>query len=126
MNGQVLNAFSGQLPPVLGGVINFGDIALTPGTPNLWTTASDGNWNTPTRWSENVVPGLSHHAIIEATGSYTVTPDVDPTLSSLAIGADGATLLGADRTLTVNNIAKVSAGTLGWRNSTLFPLASLS
>lgn len=119
INGQVLNGFSDRLPPVLGGTVNLGEIVLTPGTPNLWTTGSDRNWSVATRWSEGVVPGPTHHAIIDVPGAYTVNLDVSPTLNSLTMGANGSTLLGAGRTLTINNNARIDAGTVVWRNSTL-------
>ena len=61
----------------------------------VWSAAADGNWNTATSWTPNIVPGAGTNATISVSGTYTVTYDSPmsaPSIASLTLGSSTATL----------------------------------
>jgi hypothetical protein len=50
-----------------------------------WTTGVSANFTTATAWTPNGAPMASDDAIIDATGTYTVTSNVNTTINSLAL-----------------------------------------
>src|SRR5262245_65733525 len=59
-----------------------------------WVNPVSGSWIDPTQWStnpaypnNNVPPGATYDAIINAAGSYTVTPENNIALSNLTLKA---------------------------------------
>jgi hypothetical protein len=66
-----------------------------------WIAAS-GNWNAPDNWSTSTVPGPLDDAVLDATGTYTVTSSSNVTVNSLS-GNSGATLDITAGVFTVNN-----------------------
>ena len=54
--------------------------------------AGNGSWTTASDWSPATVPGSSDDAVIDASGSYTVTLGVPITVNSIAISDSSATL----------------------------------
>lgn len=92
-----------------------------------WTNAAGGNWNTASNWDMGV-PGLTDDAVINLSGTYTVTLDVSPSVASLALGGIGGTktLSGTSRTLTLAGPSTVgSGGLLTLTSSTLNGAGSL-
>ena len=91
--------------------------SLTAGASTVtWTNTAGGAWSVPSNWSPNFVPGLSDDAVITSAGTYTITMDVSPTISSLTLGgASGLqTVTNDSKTLTVSHVSVVNAnGILG-------------
>jgi hypothetical protein len=56
-----------------------------------WITGN-GSWTTASKWNTGTVPGSSDDAVIDASGSYTVTLSVPITVNSIAISDSSATL----------------------------------
>src|SRR5689334_7122189 len=83
---------------------------LANSAPITWTNTSGGNWNDATNWSPNHVPGSSDDAIITASGTYTVTLDISPTVNSLMLGGNSGqqTLNTSNNNLTLNNASAVN------------------
>jgi len=71
------------------------DIELViPAGPFEWDgDGSDGNWNTPTNWNQNQVPGSSDDVIIGS--SYTVT-NAQSEFATLSIGAGSMVTFGEE------------------------------
>ena len=69
-----------------------------------WINASGGNWNTASNWSTGGVPGSTSDVIIDFSGTYTVTLDVNTTITSLTLGNSSGpqTLSVNGKTLTLN------------------------
>jgi hypothetical protein len=85
---------------------NWGDAMATI----HWISSTDGDWNNPADWNPNSVPGPADHAIIDASGSYTVSVSGPEAANELTIGAAGATV--ADNsTLSVGDSLAVDTGT---------------
>jgi hypothetical protein len=59
--------------------------AETMSTTKNWTTGVSGNFNNSAAWTPNGAPTASNQAIIDATGTYTVTSNVSTTINSLAL-----------------------------------------
>src|SRR5262245_61604558 len=96
-----------------------------------WTNAAGGNWNTSGNWNSGAgpVPGASDNAIIDQAGTYTVTLDVNPTVTSIALGAASGTqtLSSTGRTITISAASTILAnGVLVLTGSTLAGTGSLS
>jgi hypothetical protein len=74
--------------------------------------ASGGNWSNPANWLNGLIPGQDDIANITLAGTYTVTLDVDPTVSQLVMGNNTGTqtLNTNGRTLTVRNATTTTAG----------------
>jgi hypothetical protein len=75
-----------------------------------WTNAAGGNWNTPGNWDSGV-PGSGDNAIIDLAGTYTVTLDVNPTVTSFSLGAASGTqtLSASGRTITISAASTIGA-----------------
>jgi hypothetical protein len=94
-----------------------------------WTNTVGGAWSVAANWSPHVVPGTFDDALITTPGTYTVTMDVSPTISSLTLGAASGqqTLTNNSLGLTVNNASVVNAnGVLGINSGTVNGLTTLS
>ncbi len=78
---------------------------------NAWLTNTNGNWNDPTRWSLGRAPISTDSVVIAASGTYTVTMNVNATVQSLTIGGSGGTptLITSGRALTVNNRCQIES-----------------
>src|ERR1039458_3828367 len=76
----------------------------------IWTNTVGGSWSVAANWSPNHVPGPSDDVLIGAAGTYTVTLDASPTVSSLTLGgANGwQTLAISGNTLTLNSASVVN------------------
>jgi hypothetical protein len=99
------------------GVSHYSLASFTPPapTPFHWVGGS-GDWSDPSHWSQNnttgTVPGTNDQAIIDASGTYTVTLDTSQNIYSLTVNAAKATV--ADGTSGVLNVGAgltLSAGT---------------
>ncbi len=86
-------------------------ISVVPSPERIWTNASGGNWSVASNWLNGQVPGPDDVAVIELDGTYTVTLDVNPTVSLLRLGgATGTQTLNLNgRTLSVLNGGTVAA-----------------
>ena len=65
----------------------------------IWTNISGGNWSTGKNWKAHQSPGSADTAFITNAGSYTVTLDISPTITSLVLGrtnGSGAQILSAN------------------------------
>ncbi|MDZ4804543.1 MAG: sialidase family protein, partial [Candidatus Eisenbacteria bacterium] len=78
-----------------------------------WINAAGGNWNTDANWSTGTVPDANDRALITLDGTYTVTLDVNPTLTGLVVGRSGGastqTLSATGRMITLNGASTVDA-----------------
>jgi hypothetical protein len=73
-----------------------------------WITGN-GSWNTASKWDTGTVPGSFDDAVIDASGSYTVTLGVPITVNSIAISDSIATL-------AVNDSGQTETVTVGLTN----------
>jgi hypothetical protein len=55
----------------------------------VWTNLSGGDWNTPTNWSPNQVPGPIDDVYITNNGSYEVSVSSNSSVGNLFIGGAG-------------------------------------
>jgi len=103
-------------------------VFILSGMNNLWaqTTYSwiggSGNWSVAANWSPNGVPTAADNVLITADGTYTVTLDVDTTITDISIGgASGVqTLSLSNRTLTIIGDGAVNNnGVVSLSNSTI-------
>jgi hypothetical protein len=62
-----------------------GKKAETMSTTKNWITGVGGNFGNAAAWTPNGAPTASSQAIIDATGTYTVTSNVGTTVNSLAL-----------------------------------------
>ena len=76
----------------------------------VWTNTSGGYWNDAVNWSPNQVPSSADDAVIAASGTYAVTLNTSPTVSSLTLGgASGQqTLTTTSYTLTLTNASAIN------------------
>ena len=74
-----------------------------------WITGN-GSWTTASKWNTGTVPGSSDDAVIDASGSYTVTLGVPITVNSIAISDSSATL-------AVNDSGQTETVIVGLTNS---------
>ena len=90
-------------------------------TTHTWIGGS-GNWSDTNHWDTGTVPAETDNVLITGSGTYTVTLDVDVTLSDISLGAvsDEQTLSLSSRTLTINGNGTVNSnGSLSVSNSTV-------
>jgi hypothetical protein len=64
----------------------------TPAATITWTNTAGGNWNLPTNWNPNQVPGGGDSAVLSAPGTYTVSVTDAESVSNLVLGATSGTL----------------------------------
>jgi hypothetical protein len=113
----------------LGGVWTLDKGAATAGAPlspaglagypsllnsKTWSAGS-GNWSNPANWSPSGAPAVGDDVLIQSTGTFTVTLDVDTALHSLTIQNPNATLaMGAQEIgwLPGNGSMEVAGGTI--------------
>src|ERR1022692_202323 len=76
-----------------------------------WSNTTGGAWSVAQNWSSHAVPTSGDDVLITSAGTYTVTMDVSPTISSLTLGgASGVqTLTNSSKTLTVTHASGVNA-----------------
>ncbi|HEX8073006.1 MAG TPA: LamG-like jellyroll fold domain-containing protein [Pyrinomonadaceae bacterium] len=82
-----------------------------------WINPAGGNWNVAANWRDaagaNRVPGASDNAVIDLDGNYTVTLNVNATVSTLTIGRAASvgtqTLANAAQSLTVTDGGFIAA-----------------
>src|SRR5439155_21556577 len=91
----------------LSGILFLAASSMTASADTItWTNSSGGNWSTAANWNSGAgpVPGPADDAVITLAGTYTVTLDVDATLTSLTLGgsSDTQTLSASSHTLTLN------------------------
>src|SRR5262245_50116729 len=88
-----------------------------------WNNAAGGNWNVPANWSPAAVPTATDTAVIDLAGTYTVTMNVNVSISAVRISgaASGVqTLTGTTRTVTLANASSIGAqGVLSLTSSTV-------
>ncbi len=77
-----------------------------------WINTAGGNWSVSNNWVNGLLPTADSTVVIDAPGNYTVTMDVDATVSKLHLGAGASnqTLSVNGRTLTVLNGGDGNAG----------------
>ena len=56
-----------------------------------WSSAVDGLWQDPARWSPAGVPAATDTVRLEAPGTYTVTLQGSATVARLSVGGTGST-----------------------------------
>ncbi len=86
----------------------------------VWTNLAGGNWNNPTNWSPNLIPGATDNAFITNSGTYTVTLNVAASVTNLTLGATNGTqtfiissptfTLNGDSFVGTNGIFKLDGG----------------
>jgi hypothetical protein len=74
----------------------------------------NGNWTTATDWNPNSVPGATDDAVIDASGSYTVTISAAISVGSITVNGSSATLFVNDtgQSITVAGSLTISNGSL--------------
>jgi hypothetical protein len=106
-----------------------GGTATSPGNFTVssvvhWINPAGGNWNTGVNWSTGLAPSAADNVAIDASGTYTVNLDVNPSFNSLIVGG-GATGtqtldLGSGHTTSFPNASTIaSSGVLTFSNGTL-------
>ena len=60
--------------------------------PDHWTASGGGDWNTPADWNRDSAPTAGAAAIVDASGTYTVTIDSADAALSLLLNDSGATV----------------------------------
>src|ERR1017187_9318647 len=97
--------------------------------PITWTNTSGGLWSVAANWSPNSVPVASSDVFITNNGTYTVTMDVSPTISSLNVGGISGqqTVTNFGKTVTLSLASVVNTnGVLGMASGILTGSGSLS
>jgi hypothetical protein len=56
------------------------------GATITWTNTSGGSWNVAANWSPNQVPGVADTALIETSGTYTVTLNANAQIGGFTLG----------------------------------------
>ena len=89
----------------------------------VWTNLAGGNWNNPTNWSPNQVPGATDNALITNAGTYTVTLNANADITSLTLGGNSGTqtltntafnlTLSANSVVDTNAVFGLGGGLLG-------------
>gem|GEM_PF-441485 len=81
----------------------------------VWLNAASGNWGTAANWRDgngvNRVPGAADNAFITVDGTYTVTLNVNASVSTLTLGGTTGTqtLANSAQTLTLATGSKIGA-----------------
>jgi hypothetical protein len=94
---------------------------LSAQTTHNWIGGS-GNWSDTNHWDTGVVPSGSDYAMIIGSGTYTVTVDIDITISDLNIGGatGNQTLSLSGRIITINGTCSINdSGIVIMTNSTI-------
>ena len=97
-------------------------------TDYTFNNSSGGNWSSSSNWTPTGVPGAADRATI-ASGTYTVTLDVDATVTALIVGGgtNRPTLNISVRTLTINSTGTMApGGTLSLSGGTLTGAADVA
>src|SRR5215467_9336545 len=92
------------------------------GATITWTNSNGGGWSTASNWSPNQVPGAGDTALINKSGTYTVTLNVNAQVSTLIVGAQSGTqtLRVDNQTLTISNDGAINAnGLLNLNSATI-------
>ena len=87
-------------------------IHVAPSNTRVWVNASGGVWSNPANWLNGLLPSQDDIADITLAGTYTVTLDVDPTISQLVMGNSSGTqtLNISSRTLTIRQAGTTTSG----------------
>jgi hypothetical protein len=95
--------------------------AASFGIAYQWESNATNNWNSATHWAPDGVPGnsLNDTVVIDVTGSYTVTLNVDPAnpLDSFTLDSSDATFFLNSHTLTVNGPSTLTDGSVVFQNA---------
>jgi uncharacterized repeat protein (TIGR01451 family) len=106
-------ATTGMISVVAGGGTATSSGTFTVLSDAHWINSSGGNWSTGANWSTGTPPTAANNAIIDASGTYTVTLDVTPAFNTLTIGGGATgtqTLAGtSSRDLTFTNPGTITA-----------------
>jgi len=125
------SATAGAISVVTGGGTATSGSNFTVLTAAHWINSSGGNWSTASNWSTGSVPTAANDAVIDASGTYTVTADVTPAFNTLTVGG-GATgtqtlNLGVGHDVTFTNPATVTtSGALTFTSSRLLGAGPLT
>gem|GEM_PF-5919863 len=110
-------------------IVLLGAPRLATATDISWVNPAGGNWSNPTNWDAGRVPSNGDKALITIDGTYTVTLDIDATVSGLTVGgANGVqTLSNAAFTLTLNGTSVIETnGAMNQSGGVLFGNALLT
>src|SRR5262245_4651971 len=83
-----------------------------------WTNSNGGSWSDASNWNPNQVPTMDDDAFITNNGTYTVTLDVDLSVTTLAIGGDMGTQILSWSSGEIGSSAAVTIGSNGLLNIT--------
>jgi hypothetical protein len=90
---------------VTGATSDAFDITAAAPTEVRWTSAVNGVWSDGTKWSTGAAPTADQAVFIDVGGTYSVTLDVNATVSTLTLGAASGVqtlTVGSGRTLTLS------------------------
>jgi hypothetical protein len=97
-------------------------VPLRADTTAKWKDATTGNWSSTARWDGGVVPNNNmtdmYFVIIDTSGTYTATLDINAAINGFTLNSAAATFFGSGRTFTVNGDTTLTNGTVQWRDST--------
>ena len=124
-------ATTGTISVIAGGGTATSGGTFTVFSDAHWINSSGGNWSTGANWSTGTPPTAANNAIIDASGTYTVTLDVTPAFNTLTIGggATGTQTLAdtSSRDITFTNPGTVTAsGVLALTSGKLLGTAILT
>jgi hypothetical protein len=97
-------------------------------TTHTWIGGS-GNWSDINHWDSGMVPAASDNVIITGSGTYTVTLDLDATITDISLGGSSGrqTLSMSSRTFTINGNCTINdSGIVSISNSTLNGIGSIT
>jgi uncharacterized repeat protein (TIGR01451 family) len=80
-------ATTGPIAVTAGGGTATSGSNFTVLTTSHWINSSGGNWNTAANWSAGSVPDATTDAIIDASGTYTVSINAAAPVHSLIVGS---------------------------------------
>jgi uncharacterized repeat protein (TIGR01451 family) len=135
-------ATTGTISVIAGGGTATSGGTFTVFPTSHWINSSGGNWNTGSNWS-NGVPTSSTYAVIDATGTYTVSLDTAATVASLTVGGgisgtqtlsipsptlslSGTSTIASNGALNLNGGTLAGAGDLTVNGSMAFSSGTLS
>lgn len=77
-----------------------------------WNNPSGGNWNVGTNWSGGTVPTAGQNAVIDLSGTFSVSLTDNRSIAAVTVNAAGATLSQTAGDLTASALFTLQAGTL--------------